>query len=78
MTYICDMINRKIEESQNPKAIEIKSAATVHLDFYKNLKWWQSISESKNLTLIYGGTDSYTRSDVKTLGWKDCTKSLKD
>lgn len=66
-----------IEESQNPNAIEIKSAATVHPDFYKNLKWWQSISESAYLTLIYGGNESYTRSGVMTLGWKDCIKSLK-
>lgn len=63
-----------IEESQNPKAIEIKSSATVHQDFYKNLKWWQSISGSKDLTLIYGGNDSYTRSGVITLGWKDCIR----
>jgi uncharacterized protein len=66
-----------IEKSQNPKAIEIKSAATVHPDFYKNLEWWQSISDSKDLYLIYGGDDSYTRSGVITLGWKDCTKFLK-
>lgn len=61
-----------IEISQNPQAIEIKSSATVHPDFYKNLHWWQAISETKNLTLIYGGNDSYTRSGVITLGWKDC------
>ncbi|MCF8235439.1 MAG: ATP-binding protein [Bacteroidales bacterium] len=67
-----------IGESQNPKAIEIKSSYTIHQDFYKNLKWWHAVSGSQNLSLIYGGNDSYTRSGFMTLGWKDCVKVFKD
>ena len=61
---------------EHPKAIEIKSSATLHSDFYKNLKWWQTLSESKNTTLIYGGDESYTRSGVATLGWRESIKVL--
>jgi len=67
-----------IEESQNPKAIEIKSSITIHKDYYKNLKWWYDISNSEDLSLIYGGDDTYSRSGIRTLGWKDCIKVLKD
>ncbi|PLW98006.1 MAG: hypothetical protein C0593_06945 [Marinilabiliales bacterium] len=65
-----------IEGLEHPKAIEIKSSATLHSDFYKNLKWWKTLSESEHLALIYGGDESYTRSGVTTLGWKDCIKIL--
>jgi len=65
-----------IEESQNPKAIEIKSSITIHKDYYKNLKWWYDISNSEDLSLIYGGDDTYSRSGIRTLGWKDCIKVL--
>jgi len=67
-----------IEELQNPKAIEIKSSLTIHQDFYKNLKWWQALSKSNNLSLIYGGNDSYSRSGISTLGWKNCIEVVKD
>jgi predicted AAA+ superfamily ATPase len=67
-----------IEQSQNPKAIEIKSSLTTHQDFYKNLIWWKAISDSEDLSLIYGGDHSYSRSGIRTLGWKDCINVLKD
>jgi len=66
-----------VEESHNSKAIEIKSSITIHQDFFKNLKWWHQISNSKDLSLIYGGSDSYYRSGIGILGWKDCIKALK-
>ncbi|MBL6964859.1 MAG: ATP-binding protein [Bacteroidetes bacterium] len=67
-----------IEDSPQSKAIEIKSAITIHQDFFKNLRWWQEISKSKNASLIYGGGDTYNRSGIRVLGWKDCTKVFQD
>ncbi len=61
-----------LDDGTTPKAIEIKSAMTIHQDFFKNLNWWKQISKSNKLNLIYGGTDNYERSGVNILGWNNC------
>ena len=67
-----------IEDPPFPKAIEIKSAITIHQDFFKNLNWWKEISDTNNAYLIYGGNDSYDRSGICVLGWKDCVRLFQD
>jgi hypothetical protein len=55
------------------KAIEIKSGASVHQDFFKNLLHYQKLSGLGNeqLILVYGGTESHQRSVARVLSWKD-------
>lgn len=55
------------------KAIEIKSGTSIHQDFFKNLFHYQKLSGINNeqLILVYGGTESYQRSTVRVLSWKD-------
>lgn len=60
-------------EYNDVKAIEIKSGTVIHNDFFKNLLYYQKLSAISNeqLILVYGGTESYQRSVVKILSWKD-------
>ncbi|MBE0663011.1 MAG: ATP-binding protein [Bacteroidales bacterium] len=60
------------ENPFEPYAIEIKSGETVHAGFFKNLNWWKENANSHKGYLIYGGDESYPRSDHRVLGWKDC------
>ena len=57
----------------NMFAIEIKSGTVIHPDFFKNLLYYQNLSnlDSEQLILIYGGDESYQRSIAKVLSWKD-------
>jgi len=57
--------------------IEIKSGQTVNRDYFTGLEKWISMASEQAVspTLIYGGTDSYTRKDVRVLSWNkvaDC------
>ncbi|MCD4736518.1 MAG: DUF4143 domain-containing protein [Bacteroidales bacterium] len=55
------------------KAIEIKSGAIVHQDFFKNVLYYQKLSNISNeqLILVYGGNESYIRSVARIISWKD-------
>jgi predicted AAA+ superfamily ATPase len=54
-------------------AIEIKSGSTMKSDFFKNLMMWQKLSAIPNnqLTVVFGGEQSYQTSNGKLLCWKD-------
>lgn len=53
--------------------VEIKSADTFDKDFFRNLKYWNSLSgnPSDNAYLIYGGNNSADTKDGKLVSWKD-------
>ena len=61
------------EEGNKTIAIEIKSGMSVHPDFFKNLLYYQQLSEvsNKELILVYGGTESYQRLQARVVSWKD-------
>jgi uncharacterized protein len=52
-------------------AVEIKSGATIHPNFFKNLLYFQELTglSSQQLVLLYGGPDSYQRSSARVLSW---------
>lgn len=53
--------------------IEIKSGQTVNRDFFTGLDRWCALAGERaaDPTLVYGGTDSYTRRGFRVLGWEE-------
>ena len=60
-----------IEEGNVLHPVEIKSAGTVARDMFQNLKWWAAMAGQKrsSMTLVYGGSDSYTREGIAVRPW---------
>ena len=67
-----------IEKANQLLAIEIKSGKTINNDFFKGLKYWQSLSgdKSKNSFLIYGGEQKQKREHGQVLGWNQLDELL--
>ena len=64
-------IDLLIAEGEALSAIEIKSGSTMKTDFFKNLNLWQKISGTPDdLTVVYGGDQSYQTSNGNLLSWK--------
>jgi|YNPMSStandDraft_1061717.scaffolds.fasta_scaffold15937_3 hypothetical protein len=64
-----------IEKGSILVPVEIKSSQTIVQDFFKNLTIWNKLSGSKAKSyMVYGGEESYTRSGIHILSWKDCHK----
>jgi predicted AAA+ superfamily ATPase len=64
-------IDLLIEESGILHPVEIKSSQTLSADMFDGLKWWTKLAglPPKMATLIYGGQDSFTRSDIAVRPW---------
>lgn len=60
-----------IEVGLNLFALEIKSAKTIHADFFKNLKHFGKINSDVKSYLIYGGNEFQKRSDATVLGFNN-------
>jgi len=62
-----------IDRGTELSAIEIKSGMTVNSDWYKNLKYFSSISKDvvTENSIIYGGNDTQERTDGKIVSWQD-------
>jgi len=61
---ICDNGNSLLQ-------IEIKSGQTVNSDYFKGLEYFSGLSDIPvESSLIYGGTQSYTRNNVQVVGWQ--------
>jgi len=60
-----------IEDGNMLHPVEIKSAGTIAKDMFDGLKWWIRLAgEGTSLpTLVYGGTESYTREGVTVRPW---------
>ena len=59
---ICDNGNSLLQ-------IEIKSGQTVNSDYFKGLEYFSGLSDIPvESSLIYGGTQSYTRNNVQVVG----------
>jgi len=62
-----------IDKGTELSTIEIKSGMTVNSDWYKNLKYFSSISKDivTENSIIYGGNDTQERTDGKIVSWRD-------
>jgi len=61
-----------MESAGNLLPFEIKSGQTMNQGFFKNLRYWQKISESTSpLTVIYGGDQTLETTNGRFLSWKD-------
>lgn len=60
------------------KAVEIKSANTITMDFFKNLHYWQKLSgyPGEHSYLVYGGTDTQPWPHAQVIGWKNIPEIL--
>ena len=60
-----------VDHKGTPIAIEIKSSATIHHGFFKNLLNWQKYTGNKaeHCFLIHGGVKKETRKQCFVLGW---------
>ena len=65
-----------LESGSELVPIEIKSGKTIHEDFFKGLKYFQKLTKAKpkNSYLIYGGTESHSRSSAQVIGWNQTFK----
>jgi len=51
------------DEPESIIPIEIKSGKTINYDFFKNLKYWNTLSKGINSVLLYGGEFEQKRTD---------------
>lgn len=67
-----------IEKANRILSLEIKSGKTISNDFFKGLKYWQSLSGNKpdNSYLIYGGDQKQKRQHAQVLGWNQLSELL--
>lgn len=65
-------------DSLKPIAIEIKSAETIHDNFFKNLKIFKELTAELNplLYLIYSGETKQIRSDYNIIPWSEAGKII--
>ncbi|MEX2600169.1 MAG: ATP-binding protein [Balneolaceae bacterium] len=65
-------IDLLIEKADKLISIEVKSGKTVNSDYFRNLKYWQSLSgsPSDDSYVIYGGDSDQKRSHASVCGWK--------
>lgn len=69
-----------IQTGLQMQAVEIKSASTIHPDFFKNLIFWQSLTGASPdaCRLIYGGTENQQRPHGWVSSWRNLTDCLHD
>lgn len=70
-------INVLIDEGLRQIPIEIKSGQTIHSDWLKGLKYWQTLTKQigESSYVIYGGDDIQKRSEgVVIQSWKEISK----
>jgi predicted AAA+ superfamily ATPase len=58
--------------------IEIKSAETIHTDFFSNLTKWNALTghDPSFSYLVYGGHERQVRSQGTVIGWKQLNTIL--
>ena len=59
------------EESHGLVPIEVKAGMTISGDFFKNIKFWESVGAYKQAYVIYNGEVEQKRSDgINVINWK--------
>ncbi len=68
-----------IDESKYPVPVEIKAGKTVVPDFFKDLNYWQSITNTPQAPryLIYGGSENQSWPQADVLSWKSADNLIK-
>ena len=75
-----DKIGREIdciiENGNELKAVEIKSAQTITKEFQKNIIFWNKISDqsAEHAYVVYGGDDIQIRSHAQFIPWRNIKK----
>ena len=67
-----------IDTGISTKSVEIKSATTVHPDFFKGLNFYEKLSNigADNAFLLYGGDKNSKRREANVISWKNTTEFL--
>ena len=62
-----------IDTGISTKSVEIKSATTIHPDFFKGLNFYEKMSSigTDNAYLMYGGDKNSKRKEANVLSWKN-------
>lgn len=65
-----------IDNGINLTPVEIKSGTTLNTDYFKNLNYWNKISDNsvENSFVVYGGDSTGNTKDCTLLSWKDINK----
>jgi uncharacterized protein len=64
-----------IENSDTVISMEIKSGKTIHSDYFKNLIYWNKISNNNHSLIIYAGEQEQNRSDnMSVINWQNSNK----
>jgi uncharacterized protein len=66
--------------NNNHFAIEIKSGKTVNPDFFKNILYWQKVTENSRdqSFVVYGGTENQPWPQAQVLSWQSAGMLLKE
>jgi len=69
-----------IDESKYPISVEIKAGKTVAPDFFKEINYWNRITNNPQAPkyLVYGGTENQSWPQAKVLSWKSAGNLIKD
>lgn len=67
-----------VEAGTRQYGIEVKSGHTVHEKHFAGLRYWLGLAQSDttDVYLVYGGTESHRRSGISVVGWKDIHKEI--
>ncbi len=60
-----------IDEGETLFPIEIKSSATFHSDFLKNIHWFNKVRKKQTGMCIYGGQESFVHQEIQVTPWKE-------
>lgn len=66
------------ERGGHPRALEIKSSQKLSQDTFKELLYWQKLSQmgANASYVIYGGDEGQARSQAQVYGWKEAARVL--
>lgn len=59
------------EQGDNIYAVEIKTSQTIHSDFFKHLKYFQTLSDQIKPYIVYGGYEHQKRQNIEVWGVRD-------
>ena len=60
-----------IDKGRELIPVEIKSGETVNNDFFRNIKYWHTLTKPQESYLIYGGGEDQKRSIANVLSWSN-------
>ena len=63
-----------VDHGSTQTPVEIKSAATLHMDFFKGLTYWEKLTGQQGGQLIYAGDGGKTHKSFSVFNWKEVGK----